>query len=376
MSIAWKAAEGGMSVAVCDPNPGHGATWAAAGMLAPVTEAHIGEEQLVRMHLAAAARWPGFASELEKATGTGVGYNRCGTIVVALDPSDMEVVDRILTFHRTLGLVSSRLTARECRELVPVLAPGIRGGASSPGDHQVDNRLLVGALERALERSGVAMVREPVSDVLVSADPTGDSHERARATGVRLADGNEIAAGAVVVATGCWTPKLRGLLPGVLPPVRPVKGHILRLRGSASRPLLDRNVRCMVHGTSIYIVPRADGTLVIGATVEEMGYDTSVQAGAVYELLRDARCIFPGIAELELAECFAGLRPGSPDNGPFVGWTSVDRLAVATGHYRNGILLAPVTADAVCLALAGKDLPEFIEPFRADRRLNVAAGAS
>jgi glycine oxidase len=377
MSTAWKAAEAGMSVAVCDPSPGHGATWAAAGMLAPVTEAHIGEEQLVRMHLAAAARWPGFAAELEEAAGTSVGYNPCGTLVVALDPSDMEVIDRILAFHRSLQLVSSRLTARECRELVPVLAPGIRGGASSPGDHQVDNRLLVGALERALESSGVAMFREPVSDVLVSDEPSGgDGNRRAMATGVRLADGSEITAGAVVVATGCWTPKLGGLGPGVLPPVRPVKGHILRLRGSASRPLLDRNVRCMVHGTSIYIVPRADGTLVVGATVEEMGYDTSVQAGAVYELLRDARSIFPGIAELELAECFAGLRPGSPDNGPFVGWTTVDRLAVATGHYRNGILLAPVTADAVCAALAGEDLPGFIEPFRADRRLNVGAGAS
>jgi glycine oxidase len=123
----------------------------------------------------------------------------------------------------------------------------------------------------------------------------------------------------------------------------------------------------MVHGTSLYLVPRADGTIVVGATVEEKGYDTTIQAGAVYELLRDARSMVPGIAELELAESFAGLRPGSPDNGPFIGWTRVEGLAVATGHYRNGILLAPITADAICDVLAGGNVPEVIEPFRADR---------
>ena len=373
MSVAWLAAERGMKVTLCDPEPGRGATWAAAGMLAPVTEAHIGEEDLVRLNLASAARWPSFAAALEKASGSAVGYEQCGTIVVAVDASDLDVIDRILSFHRVLGLTSAKLTARECRNLVPTLAPGIRGGASSPSDHQVDNRLLALALERAVEASGVAMVKVPVSEITVTdhkATGTGK-----RATGVRLADGNEIRAGAVVVATGCWTPKLGGLAQGVLPPVRPVKGHVLRLRAPGSRAVLDRNLRGMVHGNSIYLVPRADGTLVVGATVEEMGYDTTIQAGAVYELLRDARSVLPGVAELELVESFAGLRPGSPDNGPFVGWSNLEGLAVATGHYRNGILLAPVTADAICEVLVGGTLPEAVEPFRADRSTRAPRAA-
>jgi glycine oxidase len=365
MSIAFMAATRGLRAAVCDPTPGRGATWAAAGMLAPVTEAHIGDESLVHLHLAAAARWPGFASELEAAAGAGIGYKPCGTVVVALDQSDMDVIDRILSFHATIGLESSRLTARECREIVPVLAPGIRGGANAPTDHQVDNRLLAPALQVALENLGVDLFPVSVSEISISGDPGSGA---AKATGVRLSDGREIRAETVVAATGCWTPNLGGVPTGVLPPVRPVKGHVLRLRGPASHPLINRNVRCMVHGTSIYVVPRADGTIVIGATVEEMGYDTTIQAGAVYELLRDARSILPGISELELVECTTGLRPGSPDNGPFVGWSSVERLAVATGHYRNGILLAPVTADAVCDVIQGKPLPEYLEPFRADRR--------
>jgi glycine oxidase len=370
MSIAWLAASRGMKVALCDPDPGRGATWAAAGMLAPVTEAHIGEEGLVRLNLASATRWPSFASSLEGASGSAVGYEQCGTMVVAVDASDLEVIDRILAFHSTLGLTSSRLSARQCRNLLPTLAPGIRGGASSPGDHQVDNRLLAAALERAAQAAGVHMITTAVSEIIVT--------DR-RATGVRFFDGTELGAGAVVVATGCWTPQLKGLPPGVLPPVRPVKGHVLRLRAPGSRPLLDRNLRGMVHGNSIYLVPRADGTLVIGATVEEKGYDTTIQAGAVYELLRDARSVLPGVAELELVESFAGLRPGSPDNGPFVGWSKLEGLAVATGHYRNGILLAPVTADAICEVLSGGDLPEVLEPFRADRSARVmraAAGSS
>jgi glycine oxidase len=366
MSIAWRAATKGMKVVLCDPTPGRGATWAAAGMLAPVTEAHIGEEDLVRLNLASAARWPSFAAALEKAAGTPVGYEQCGTVVVAVDASDLDVIGRILALHRALCLTSSRLSARECRDLLPMLAPGIRGGASAPNDHQVDNRLLATALERAALAAGVTMIRVPVRDITVA---------RHRATGVTLADGTGIDAGAVVVATGCWTELLGGLPSGVLPPVRPVKGHVLRLRAQGSRPILDRNLRGMVHGNSIYLVPRADGTLVVGATVEEKGYDTSIQAGAVYELLRDARSVLPGVAELELVESFAGLRPGSPDNGPFIGWSGLEGLAVATGHYRNGILLAPVTADAVCDVLDGGNLPQEVEPFRADRSTIPAPAA-
>jgi glycine oxidase len=362
LSIAWKAAVAGANVILCDPAPGKGASWAAAGMLAPVTEAHVGEEHLVHLNLAAAREWETFAPQLEAASGTEIGYTRCGTVMVAADSSDMAVVERVLAYHATIGLESSRLTSRQCRERVHALAPGVRGGASAPSDHQVDNRLLVGALETAARCAGAQITHAAVKSIEVSGG---------RATGVSLSDGRVITASAVVVATGCWTPRLEGVPDGVLPPVRPVKGHIMRLRGAPD--LIDCNVRCIVHGNSLYLVPRRDGTIVVGATVEERGYDASVQAGAIYELLRDARTIIPGIAELELLETSAGLRPGSPDNGPFVGWTGVDGLAVATGHYRNGMLLAPITADAICDMLAGRKVSEFLEPFRADRMSGLIA---
>jgi glycine oxidase len=186
------------------------------------------------------------------------------------------------------------------------------------------------------------------------------------ASGVEVAGGVS-AAGAVVLCTGWEASALAGVPAAVLPSVRPVKGHVVRLRDRPDRPLLDRTVRGVVHGESCYLVPRADGTIVVGATVEERGDDRRVQAGAVFALLDRARALVPGIDELELEECVTGLRPGSPDNGPFVGWTDVPRLAVAAGHYRNGILLAPITAAALAALLTGKPVPDALAPFDARR---------
>lgn len=346
LASAWESATRGASVCVVDPDPGHGASWAAAGMLAPVNETTFGEEPLVRLLLDAAACWPDFAERLGAATGVDVGFRRCGTVVVALDASDRAAIDRVLEFQRRLDLPASRLSASECRALVPALTPGVRGGAHVPGDHQVDNRRLVAALLRACEAAAVQVVRSRVGAVRVG--PAGD------VTGVVLEDTTPIAASTVVVAAGAESAALGGVPNGVLPPVRPVKGHILRLRGDPARPLLERTVRGLVHGHPCYLVPRADGSLVVGATSEERGFDRSVQAGAVHALLDDARALVPGVDELELVECVAGLRPGSPDNRPFVGMTSLAGLAVATGHYRNGILLAPLTAAAVAALVTGE----------------------
>jgi glycine oxidase len=163
----------------------------------------------------------------------------------------------------------------------------------------------------------------------------------------------------VVLAAGCWSRELGGLAAELLPPVRPVKGQLLHLRGAAADPLCRRNVR----GLEVYVVPRADGRVVVGATVEEQGFDSRVTAGAVHELLRAALELLPDVAELELVETVAGLRPGSPDNAPLLGPAGVDGLVVATGHYRNGILLAPVTAEAVAELLATGQVPAAIAPF-------------
>ena len=362
---SWAAAGEGLRVAVVDPTPGRGASWAAAGLLAPVTEAHFGEEALGALLVAGARRWASFAQELEAATGQAVGYRTCGAVAVAADASDRAVIDQMLRFQNQLGLSSTRLSASECRALVPSLAPGVRGGADVPGDHQVDNRRLVEGLLRACEAAGVSVVRARAA--AVERDAGG------RATGVRLDDGAHLEAATVVVTAGCETSLVGGVPDGVLPPVRPVKGHVVRLRGPSDRPLLERSIRGLVHGRPCYLVPREDGSLVIGATVEEMGFDRSVQAGSVHALLDDARTLVPGVDELELVECIAGLRPGTPDNAPYVGWTAVEGLAVASGHYRNGILLAPITADALGALLSGAAVPEALAPFD-PRRPDRGAG--
>lgn len=357
LSIAWRAAAAGLRVVACDPAPGRGASWAAAGMLAPVTEVHYGEEALLALNLAAARRWETFAGELAAAGGP-VGFRRTGTLLVAADEGDRSFAEALFAFQQELGLEVEWLTASRARALEPALAPGLRGALWAPGDHQVHNRLLVGSLLAACGAAGVEVVADAVAEVLL---------EGGAVRGVGLAGGATVTAPAVVVAAGCRSATLGGLPEGAVPAVRPVKGQILRLHPTDDRPVLGRSVRAVVEGASLYLVPREDGSLVVGATVEEQGFDTAVTAGAVYELLRDARRLVPATAEMVLGEALAGLRPGSPDNGPVVGASSVPGLLVATGHYRNGILLAPLTADAVCALLAGDDVPEALAGFGPDR---------
>jgi glycine oxidase len=237
-----------------------------------------------------------------------------------------------------------------------MLAPSVRGGLRVDGDHQVDPRRLVTALLLACERAGVSFRRGSAARVTVRGD---------RATGVELDDGSTVAAGQTVLATGSSASRTEGLPPEVVPPVRPVKGQVLRLRVPPSDygPFLSRTVRAVVRGGHVYLVPRANGELVIGATSEEMGWDTTVTAGGVYELLRDAHELVPGLTELPLTETCAGLRPASPDNAPLLGPTALPGLHLATGHYRNGVLLTPVTGDVMGELLETGELPEQARPF-------------
>jgi glycine oxidase len=347
LSAAWKVAADGGSVVVVDPAPGHGATWAAAGMLAPVGEAHFGEEHLVHLTVEAARGWPEFARQLEAASGHPLGYRASGTVLAAMDASDRRHIDDVLGFQLGLGLEARRLSSAECRSLEPLLAPGVRGGAEFRDDHQVDNRRLVGALVEACRRAGVRLVSDRV--VSVATTPS-------RVTGVVLADGGSVAAPTVVLAAGSQSGQLSGIPARSVPPVRPVKGLTLRLRAPGAGPALTRTVRGLIHGRTAYLVPREDGTLVVGATVEEKGFDLTVQAGPVHQLLDDARALVPSLDEYELEEMSTGWRPGTPDNAPIVGRGGIDGLVVATGHYRNGILLAPVTAAAVAALLRGEEI--------------------
>ena len=364
LAAAWRAAVAGLSVEVVDPSPGGGASFAAAGMLAPVTEVHYGEEPLLGLNLASARRYPAFIAELEDAAGRRAGYRACGTLAVAADNDDNAALGELFDFQRRLGLEVTRLTSRECRGLEPALAPSIRGGVRVEGDHQVDPRALTAALLDAGRAAGVRPIAARAAGVVVV---------DGRATGVRLDNGEVRPAGAVVLAAGAWTSGLAGLPPDVVPPIRPVKGQILRLRGPAADPLLGGNLRGLVGGSPVYLVPRPDGRLVVGATAEEKGFDGAVTAGAVYGLLRDACALVPGVSELELAETTAAFRPGSPDNAPLVGATVVDGLLLATGHHRNGILLTPVTADAVAALLTGAAVPDVVAPF--DPRRFASSGA-
>ncbi|WP_370412038.1 glycine oxidase ThiO [Streptomyces fradiae] len=356
---AWRAAQRGLRVAVADPDPGGGAARVAAGMLAAVTELHYGEETLLGLNLASARRYPAFVAELAEATGHDVGYRACGTLAVALDADDRAHLRELHTLQTRCGLASEWLSGRDCRRLEPMLAPGVRGGLRVDGDHQVDPRRLADALVVACERAGVVLHRTRAERLTVVRD---------RAAGAVLADGTEVAADQVVLAAGSLSGRLDGVPADVLPPVRPVKGQVLRLRvPPAYAPFLSRTVRAMVRGSHVYLVPRANGELVVGATSEELGWDTTVTAGGVYELLRDAHELVPGITELPLTETRAGLRPGSPDNAPLLGPSALPGLQLATGHYRNGVLLTPVTGDVMAEALTTGALPDEARAFTARR---------
>lgn len=350
LAIAWKAAGRGLRTTVIDPDPGHGASWAAAGMLAPITEVHFGEEPLLELNLRSQRLYPTFVEELERDASISVGYRRTGTLLVARDNDDNEALAEVFKFQQRLGLEVQRLRSSEVRELEPAVAPSLRGGIFVESDHQIDNRRLVEALLVACDRSGVILRRASIESVLIS---------DGCATGVASSNGEVIEADQVVVCAGARS----GDLTAIEVPVRPVKGQLLHLRHRDGGPKLERNIR----GLDVYLVPRADGRLVVGATVEEQGYDGAVTAGGIHDLLRYAYELVPGITELELVEIAVGHRPGTPDNAPLIGPTSVDGLHVATGHYRNGILLIPVTAASIVELLVSRETPPEIAPFSPTR---------
>jgi glycine oxidase len=361
-AIAWRAARAGLDVVIVDPRSGDAASLVAAGMLAPVSESLFGEEALLALSLLAVRRFPAFAAELEEATGRRVGLRREGTLAVAYNTDDQAALVRLTAFRRSVGLDAQELDGRECRRLEPFLAPGVRGGALFAGDWSVDNRRYAAALHEAMRASGVRTLRDRVTQV---------RPREGSACEVRLAGGSGTAAvdgAAVVVAAGWRSGGVAGLPGGLAAAVRPVKGQLLRLRHPAGMPpVISHTVRALVSGADVYAVPRADGEVVVGATSEERGPDLTVTAGAVHDLLRDAITVLPVTTELILAETCAGLRPGTTDNGPVVGPAGPAGLLVATGHYRNGILLSPVTADAVVAYLTGQQPAPEWHPFTPQR---------
>jgi glycine oxidase len=333
-------------------------------MLGPIAEARPGEEPLLDLGLASVRGYPEFVSELVRASGLAdLGYHPAGTLWVARDGDEAEALTRELELRRRLDLGAERIRPSEARRLEPALTPALRLALDVRDDHAIDPRKLVAALADAVKRSG--------GDVRKGAEVRRLVLHEGRVRGVALAGGELVRAERVVIAAGVWSGEIGGVPEGSRVRLRPVKGQILRLHDPAGPGLLTRVIR-MGGG---YIVPRGDGRYVIGATMEERGFDTTVTAGAVFELLRDALELVPGVSELVLDELAAGLRPGTPDNSPVIGASDVPGLYWATGHYRNGVLLAPITAAMVVDALTGEDPSELAAAFGPGRFAAAPVGS-
>jgi glycine oxidase len=355
LAIGWRLATAGCGVDLFERGAaGHGASWAAAGMLAAGIEAEPGEATLYALNRLSQDMWPGFAAEIETASGMAIGYRDEGTVAVALTRDDAAQLRFHYDFQRSLGIELEWLSAAESRRREPHLHPGLAAAVFSPRDHQVDNRRLVTALRRVFLAAG-GRLHEHAE--VTAVETAGD-----QVTGLRLGEVLH-AADVVVLAAGAWSAGIAGLPRAARPPVRPVKGQMLAVRMDAAAPLL----RHVVWTPKVYLVPRGDGRLIVGATVEERGFDASLTVGGILALLEGAWRAVPGIEELPIDEMWAGFRPGSRDDAPMLGPSPLAGLVLATGHHRNGILLTPVTADAVSRYILSGEVDDTIRPFAIGR---------
>ncbi|MGI3780833.1 MAG: glycine oxidase ThiO [Janthinobacterium lividum] len=354
-ATAWRLAAAGLDVTLVVGERSAAASRVAAGMLAPVTETTFTERALLALNQASSRRWPTFSAEVVEASGQPSGLRQGPTLSVASDPDDSARLRTFADYLDRQGLEHERLVSRECRALEPLLAPTVRSGLLVPTDWSCDNRVLLDALTVAAQHAGVREVTGFVHRVESLDD---------RVTGVTLADGTTLPTERVVLANGAWAAQVDGL-PTV--PVRPVKGQVLRLDpGRFPGPGL--TVRAFSRGNEVYLVPREHGReVVVGATVEEQGFDHRVTAGGVYELLRDAREVIPMTSEYALAETSVGWRPNTPDNAPIFGGCGLAGLTLSTGHHRNGVLLTPVSADVTAGFVLTGVLDDVAGAFTLDR---------
>jgi glycine oxidase len=334
LSIAWRLARCGLAVAVFDRGAaGDGASFAATGMLAAAAELEPGGEDLLALCLQSQRLWPTFRDDLEAASGIQIDYRDEGTLLVALGREEVERLRFRHDLQSRAGLSARWVSGPEARAIEPGLRPAVTAGIFCSDDHQVDPRCVIPALRQALLKGGGSLV-ENASAVI---DQAGG-----RIAGVQVGD-RFCRAPVVVVATGAWTATENILPAGLTVPVRPLKGQALALRTDSRLPALTH----VVWTEDVHLAPKTDGRLIVGATVEERGFDAAVTAGGLYALLEGARRALPSIEEMEVEAVWTGFRPTSDDDAPIIGATPLDGLLIATGHHRNGVLLAPVTAKAV-----------------------------
>ena len=356
LAIGWRLQKAGRPTVVCDRGmAGREASWLSAGMLAPETEMGFEDEAIYRIGRESMNRWPQFVRELERDSGLSVDFRTNGILHVADDRDAAEALQRHFAFQKEQGLDVEWLTGQEAREVEPFIAPRLPGAVFSRSDHQVDNRLLVDALIAAFKKAGGTLEEHTPVKAIVP----GGANEPPAAV---YASGERIAAQQIIVAAGAWSRQLEGMVEAARPAVRPVKGQMIQVQ---MRPPFE--LEHVVWGRDAYLAPKSNGRLLVGATVEEMGFDTQVTAGGLYSILEAAWRIVPGIYDLEVTETWAGLRPGSRDNDPILGESDMPGVLFATGHYRNGILLVPITADEMSQLVLTGETSDWLKPFSPSR---------
>jgi glycine oxidase len=354
LSVGWRLVREGRGVTVYDRGAaGRATSWVAGGMLAPVSEYGFEDEDFFQLGAASLERYPGFLEELSSDAGERVELDTRGTLSVGLDRDDTEALRRVYRFREHRDLPVRWLTGTEAREIEPLLSPKVASGMWIPDDHQIDNHKLVRALATAFVARG-GTLREHCEVRAIRCD--GD-----RAAGVEL-EGGAVDARVVVLAAGPWSGRIEGIPESARPPVRPVKGQIVALREADGFHL-----EHVVRTPDCYLVSKGDGRLLVGASEEDMGFDTTPTAGAVMRLVERAWEAVPGIYDLPIDSIDVGLRPGSRDHLPIIGETRVKGLYMATGHYRHGILLAPATADAMCDAIVRGQVAASTRAFSPER---------
>lgn len=361
LSIGWELQRAGHNVTLFDKGEaGREASWQAGGMLAPAAEIGFEEPDLYRFSRESTALWPEFVRGLEAAADLSVDFRSEGTLVVADDADSQERLRRTYEFQMEEGLNVRWLTGSEARDLEPFLAPRVSAAVFSPDDVQVDNRKLIDALVQAIRKNG-GTVRDHSVVRRINPDASRPS--------IELENGEEVTGEVIVLAAGAWSRQIEGLPDDAKPPVRPVKGQMIELR--MVRPF---DLQHVVRGPHGYLVPKPSGRLLIGSTMEEMGFETEVTAGGLYKLLEGAWEIVPGIYDLPVKDTWAGLRPASRDHEPIIGFSSAPGVFIATGHFRHGVMLAPLTARVSADVILGRETSDWPGPFSPLRFSNVQQG--
>jgi glycine oxidase len=323
-------------------------------MLAPGAEAEPGEDAVTAAGQQALALWPDFARELHAASGIDPELRTDGLLIAATNRDEAEQLRHDHSFLQQQGVPAEWLSGAEARRREPYLRAGLPGALFSPNDGQANNRQLVRALAAAARAAGVRIHEETKVDALDTA--------RGRVRGL-IVEGARVEAEAVVLCAGAWGSEIDGVPAAARAPIRPIKGQMLSLQMDPTQPLL----RHVLWAPKVYLVPRLDGQLLVGATVEEKGFEDQMTAGGVFALLEAAWRALPAIEELPIAEMWVGHRPGSRDDAPVLGATSVDGLYLANGHHRNGILMTPLTGQAVASEILTGRRHDSLAAFRVER---------